>query len=527
MNEHQPTKRSKPDSTRPNIVLIVTDQHRRDHLGRLDERFVTPHLDRLAGMSMVFERAVVANPICMPNRATLATGRMPSVHGTRFNGLPLDDRATTFMQSLADAGYRTGLIGKLHLQNMGDHPEIAAAVVDRTLHNDAVSMPPSGWDSWELKTRYDDPNGEHDIVPGWYGFEHAELAIDHGDVVGGHYALWLRDQGVDPLAIRGKANAVVTDETWSEIRQPAVKTDLYHSAWVGKRSAAFIEADDPRPYFIQVSFPDPHHPFTPPGDRYHRYDHRSLEPPKSFFDSHVSSMPHLQRLTEKRGHQGFHLSAFAPTVEQYQRALAAEIATIELIDEAVGEVLAAVERAGDNTIVIFTSDHGDMFGDHGLMLKTAMHYRAVLEVPLFIAGPGITQGRSHSLVSTLDLAQTICALAGVEPFWGMQGHDLTPILREPAAQVRDHVLVEEDQLFDLAGLGQPLRMRTIVTRDTRLTRYAGSSSGELYDLTVDPEEMHNLDADPSSAELRAVAMEHLADSLADHADRDRRPAFMA
>ena len=148
-------------------------------------------------------------------------------------------------------------------------------------------------------------------------------------------------------------------------------------------------------------------------------------------------------------------------------------------------------------------------------------------MPRFIAGPGITQGRSHSLVSTLDLAQTICALAGVEPFWGMQGHDLTPILREPAAQVRDHVLVEEDQLFDLAGLGQPLRMRTIVTRDTRLTRYAGSSSGELYDLTVDPEEMHNLDADPSSAELRAVAMEHLADSLADHADRDRRPAFMA
>jgi arylsulfatase A-like enzyme len=161
------------------------------------------------------------------------------------------------------------------------------------------------------------------------------------------------------------------------------------------------------------------------------------------------------------------------------------------------------------------------------MLKTAMHYRAVLEVPLFIAGPGITQGRSHSLVSTLDLAQTICALAGVEPFWGMQGHDLTPILREPTAQVRDHVLVEEDQLFDLAGLGQPLRMRTIVTRDTRLTRYAGSSKGELYDLTTDPDEMHNLDADPSSAALRATTMEQLADSLIDYADRDRRPEFMA
>ena len=108
----------------------------------------------------------------------------------------------------------------------------------------------------------------------------------------------------------------------------------------------------------------------------------------------------------------------------------------------------------------------------------------------------------------------------------MQGHDLTPILREPAAQVRDHVLVEEDQLFDLAGLGQPLRMRTIVTAILG-SRYAGSSSGEAHDLTVDPEEMHNLDADPDSAALRATTMEQLADSLADHADRDRRPAFMA
>tara|TARA_Y200000002_G_scaffold168847_1_gene139264 strand:- start:13119 stop:13448 length:330 start_codon:yes stop_codon:yes gene_type:complete len=109
----------------------------------------------------------------------------------------------------------------------------------------------------------------------------------------------------------------------------------------------------------------------------------------------------------------------------------------------------------------------------------------------------------------------------------MQGHDLTPILREPASQVRDHVLVEEDQLFDLAGLGQPLRMRTIVTSDTRLTRYAGSSSGELYDLAADPDEMQNLDADPRFAKLRAATMEQLADSLVDHADRDRRPTFMA
>lgn len=516
-------------SRAPNVVLIVTDQHRRDHVGWVDDRFVTPNLDALAARSTVFDRAIVSNPICMPNRATLATGRMPSVHGTRFNGLPLDDRAETFMSALSRAGYRTGLIGKLHLQNMGDHPEIVAQIVDQTLTRDAVAFPTDGWDSWEMKARYDDVDGDHQVPRGWYGFEHTELSIEHGDVVGGHYALWLREHGIDPLAVRGPQNALRVDDQWAEIRQPAVGVEHYHSTWVGERAAAFIEDEDDRPFFVQVSFPDPHHPFTPPGDRYERYDHRDLDPPATFSDDHAASMPHLQRMAATRGHQRFHLAAFAPSVEQYQRALAAEISTIELIDDAVGAVLAAIDRAGatDDTIVIFTSDHGDMFGDHGLMLKAGMHYRATLEVPLTIAGPGVGVGTTTSLVSTLDVAPTICALAGAEPFWGMQGHDLSPVLADPSTSVRDHVLVEEDQIFDLAGLGRPLRMRTIVTDEARLTRYAGSPSGELFDLRDDPDELHNLDGDAGAAGLRSRAMERLADSMSEHADQDRRSAFMA
>lgn len=513
----------------PNVVLIVTDQQRRDHVGWADERFRTPHLDALARRGTVFSRAIVSNPICMPNRATLATGRMPSVHGTRFNGLPLDDRARTFMHALSDAGYRTGLVGKSHLQNMGDHPEIIAQIVDRTLRHDAVAMPDDGWDSWELKSRYDDPDADHDVPAGWYGFDHVELAIDHGDVVGGHYAQWLAEHGIDPQSVRGPEHALEVDATWSEIRQPAVAPEHYHSAWAGQRAAAFIESADDRPFFLQVSFPDPHHPFTPPGEFWRSIDHADLDPPPTFDDGHADSMPHLRRRLDARGVQAFHLAAFSPTREQFQRALAAEIATISLIDDAVGEVIAAFDRRGvaDETVIVFTSDHGDMFGDHGLILKAGMHYEACLGTPLVVAGPGVRAGTTASLASTIDIPSTVCSLAGVEPFWGMQGHDLSPILADPTSTVRDSVLVEEDQIFDIAELGQPLRMRTLVTDDGRITRYGGTTSGELFDLRSDPDERRNIDAKPEGEKMRAEMIERLADSMSGHADRDRRPAHMA
>ena len=127
----------------PNILLIVTDQHRADHTGSGGNPLVqTPNLDRLARRGMVFDQAFVANPICMPNRSTLMTGRMPSVHGTRFNGVPLDWRANTFVRRLRTEGYRTGLIGKSHLQNMGHQPAAFMAA------NDLSSRPRCASRSW-------------------------------------------------------------------------------------------------------------------------------------------------------------------------------------------------------------------------------------------------------------------------------------------------------------------------------------------------------------------------------------------
>ena len=429
MNEHQPTKRSEPDSTRPNIVLIVTDQHRRNHLGRLDERFCHPTWNRLAEGDGLQTR-------CRSEPDLYAESCNPcdrsSAVGPRHSGL------TSFTRR--SRNHVHAVPGRRRLPHR-PHRQAPFAEHGRPSRDRSSSRRPHT----SQRRRFDTSDG--------LGLAELKLATTTPKRTRHRAGLvrssntpslrlitsrrrrtlcaWLRDQGVDPWHC-ADGRTLATDETWSEIRQPAVETDLYHSAWVGKRSAAFAEGR-PRPYFIQVSFPDPHHPFTPPSDRYHRYDHRNLEPPKAFTTRTSHRCPPTAADRERPSRiSSVCLCSVGRAIPAGARS---RDATIELMTKQ-SEKSWLQSSTPANTIVIFTSDHGDMFGDHGLMLKTAMHYRAVLEVPLFIAGPGITQGRSHSLVSTLDLAQTICALADVEPFWGMQGHYLTPILREPGTGPR-------------------------------------------------------------------------------------------
>jgi arylsulfatase A-like enzyme len=204
---------------------------------------------------------------------------------------------------------------------------------------------------------------------------------------------------------------------------------------------------------------------------------------------------------------------FSPTEEVFREAAAKEYGSITLIDRVVGDVLETLAETGqaDDTIVIFTSDHGEMFGDHGLMLKAAMHYRPALRVPLLVSEPGQTTGQeSSSLVGSIDVAQTILDLCGTDAYEGMQGHSLRPVLDDPTVSLREHIVVEEDEPFDLAQVGQPLRMRTLISAEGRLSIYRGSDRGELFALDEDPDEMVNRYDDTGAAALRADLFERLA-----------------
>src|SRR5260221_9955508 len=198
---------------RPNFLLIMTDQHRADHLGCYGNRVLaTPHIDGLAQRGVAFDRFHVASPICMPNRATLMTGRMPSVHGVRHNGIPLSLDATTFADLMRGMGYRTAMVGKSHLQNMLDKPPLVPDPRDTQL-----ARPPAAFDEARAapRGRYDqevgarwraDPDRRMDLP--YYGFEQVDLAIEHGDQVDGHYSGWLAARHPDPDRLRGPDNAL-------------------------------------------------------------------------------------------------------------------------------------------------------------------------------------------------------------------------------------------------------------------------------------------------------------------------------
>jgi arylsulfatase A-like enzyme len=323
------------------------------------------------------------------------------------------------------------------------------------------------------------------------------------------------DKGVDPKAIQGRAVALHSDTGTQQVWQTSMPEELYPTSYVADEAVSFLKSHKQRkdPFLLKVSFPDPHHPFTPPGKYWDMYDPADMELPSTFWDDHQNSLPGFKAIVENRGDRPGLMMPFSPTEAQYRQMAAAEYGMITMIDDAVGQILQTLEETGqaDDTIVVFTSDHGDMFGDHGLMLKVAMHFEACLRVPLFIAGPGIAKGRAGGLVSSLDICPTLIGLMGLRPFYGIAGRDLAPILADDTNIVRDFALVEEEQVFPDPATNQLIDMRSVITPDARLTVHRGDHLvGELFDLRNDPDETHNIWDDPGAGSLRADMMERLA-----------------
>ena len=509
---------------RPNFVLFVTDQHRADHLGCYGNPVVrTPNIDSLAARGARFDRFYVATPICMPNRATLMTGRMPSLHGARHNGIPLSLSATTFVDLLAAAGWRTALIGKCHLQSMSPRrptlgmPEIDPALVPppgELREADKTRLAHGRYDQ-ELTTSWAE-NPDHELDLPYYGFRHVELCVGHGDRVTGHYGRWLEARHPGSAGLRGPANQLpgntyAAPQAW----RTAVPEALYPTAYVAERARAFLEAHarsgEDAPFFLQCSFPDPHHPFTPPGRYWDMYAPEDVDLPRSFHGNaprprHVAAL-HAQREAGTANRDGQRV--IAVTEREAREAIALTYGTIANIDDRIGEVLRTLEDTGlaEDTVVAFTTDHGDFMGDHQLLLKGALHYQGLVRVPFLWADPAAPAGGAvrGDLAGTLDIARTVLARAGLAPFNGMQGRDLMA----PGGPERP-LVIEEHQRYGYMGFGHGFRARTLMDRRWRLTVYDDAEPlGELYDLEGDPDERVNLFDDPGRRDLRHGLVEQL------------------
>ena len=515
----------------PNFLFIITDQHRADHTGFGGNAVLrTPNLDAIAKRGTVFDRAFVSNPICMPNRATIHTGRMPSAHGTRVNGISLDWNVETFVRRLRETGYRTTHIGKSHLQNMGVPANVNKLRVPEPGEGEAVRDRGVNTAGLEYSERFES-EGRAAFPDDFYGYEYVNMVTRHGDMCSGHYLQWLREQTPGADRLRGAEHALARSESWGQIYQTALPVELYPTSYITNHAVHEIEAAaaDARPFFLHCSYPDPHHPFTPPGDFANRYSPDEIHLPDSFDNPHSNSMPHVKAMVGKRGTPGMAVHGWSPNEQQYRQAAVAEYGMIELIDQGVGHLLDALERTGaaDKTVIVFTADHGDMFGDHGLMLKHALHYEGCTRIPMVIARPGDTGSRTNQLASSIDLAPTILELAGAAAYHGLQGHSLVSVLEDPLFSVREHVLIEEDEPEDWVDAGVALRMRTLVNGQGRITTYRGHEHGELYDHVRDPLEMENLWGRPEHQSRQLDMLIELQQAMMDAAIETPRATHQA
>ena len=511
-------------TAQPNFLFFITDQHRADWLGCMGHPVVkTPNIDAIAEIGTKFTDFHVASPVCMPNRGALMTGRMPSVNRLRYNGCPLPAATNTFVDVLSKSGYRTASIGKSHLQPFTDDapyrpPQPKGQVIAEAWKSDGADYGKESPARYKSDEFYDFPKP-------YYGFEHVDMVTGHGDRCGGHYQQWLRQNCSDWQFLTNPKNELPHEYSCPQAYRTPIPEEFYPTTWIGDRAVDFLNSmsNHDVPFFSFVSFPDPHHPFNPPGRYWDMYSPKQFDL-LSQFDQNNSLIPPLEYLSDRlaKGLSGeSKQSAFRASETHLKEAMALTAGMISMIDDQIGRVIAALKANGqfENTVIIFTADHGDYLGDFGMLLKGPMPFRSITRVPMIWSDPRLrTQQTSDALASTIDVSATILDRVGAAPYNGLQGKSFLHCLKENASH-RDKLLIESNDPMPRCGFEAPARVRTLLTKKFRLSCYQGQDWGELYDLLADPEERKNLWNTREYANLKSDLAFQLIDQLIDQMDK--------
>jgi len=487
-------------SARPNILLITSDQQRADCVGCENRHLRTPHLDQLAREGTRFSANITPNLVCQPSRASILTGLLPLTHGVWDNGVDLDPRVGErgFAGTLARAGYRTAFLGKAHFATKSTFAPTGTPECNKS------------------QARYG---------PTWcgpyMGFQHVELCVlGHMHRTrplerppAGHYERWLVSRGANEEALALWAQETCPGggaaQTWSS----ALPVAWHSSTWVADRAIHWITESrvTDGPFCAWVSFPDPHHAFDCPEPWSSMYDPRDMPLPRHRTKDlerrpwwHKAVLEGKPQLADPAMLKFRTEGSRVPdqTDQQLAEMTANYYGMISLIDHNVGRILVALGDLGlrDETLVVYTTDHGELLGNHGLYLKHPIPYEDLLRVTLIARGPGVAAGQVVAEpVSTLDLAPTFYECAGVVAPEGLQGRSLRRLLGgEP--ETRDVAYSEWHVHPSRCGVG--LQLRTVRTRTHKCTFDLASGAGELYDLASDPAEMDNRYDDPACAKVK-------------------------
>jgi arylsulfatase len=503
----------------PNILLVMTDQQQAASLAAYGNTVTrTPAIDALCADGVVVDGGVVTYPACTPARATVHTGRYPHTTGARANHIFLSPSEISLPQVLAAHGYETALVGKNHTFPDG-RPSTAfrvGALALRDWPTDPRDVAGLGADAGagDLRGLFDT----------WIGADHfGPDTPDHADV---------RAFSLTPELWRNAAGSAVSPF-------PFERTS---SGFLGDHAASWVRSrgDAERPWFIWLSFPDPHNPYVAAEPFASMYDPADVHLPP--VDS-LEGKPERQRIASRMC--GMH----APDEAVTRAAIAREYAMISGIDAALGQVLDALAETGrrERTIVVFLTDHGGYLGEHGAWHKAPAFYDCLIKMPLIVSWPGtLAPGRlEHGFVEQVDIMPTLLDLAGVPAPPGVQGASMAGPLGSLSAG-RDIAFAEVGEKgapvtwSDLPFLpDSPLDPRWFtwdgfletwigqgkmaLTADRKYVWWANGEA-ELYDRQADPDELVNLAADPAQAATIATLKDELLawtvaseDQLPEHA----------
>ena len=487
---------------RPNILLITSDQQHYATLGVQNPKIKTPALDRLCGEGMRFTRAYCNNPTCTPSRATLITGLYPSWHGAWSLGTKLAEDVPTVGERFREAGYATQLIGKAHFQPLRSAPDQPSIECQPTLRD---------LDFWR---EFQGP---------WYGFEHIELTRNHVDEshAGQHYAIWMEEKGLSNWRDYFGDCSDGRDRPGGHRGAWPLPQEYHYTAWTGERTCANLEqaVNEGRPFFTWASFHDPHPPYAVPEPWASMYDPDDMDPGERV-EGELDDMPPHHRMTQDPdanwsvyqetpfGNHGF--QCHRHDREQLTKDMAVYYGMISFMDQEIGRILDKLDELGvaDNTIVVFSTDHGHFLGQHGLIAKGGFQYEDGIKLPFVVRWPNrVAAGATCDAIQGLvDLPLTFLAACGLAaPAW-MQGVNQLPVWTGQQEKAKDF------EICEFRHQPTAVHLRTLITERYKMTVYRGQDYGELIDLQDDPRELKNLWDDPAAADVKAEMLRRFVDA---------------
>jgi arylsulfatase A-like enzyme len=432
---------------RPNILLIYTDQQRYDSLGCYGNHLVyTPNLNRLASEGALFENYFVQSPVCMASRMSFLTGRYCSNLGIGANGVPLPESVPNIAHLLKPYGYHTAQIGKLHFQ-------------PHAKRNHKNPHPLYGFDTMILS---DEPGCYEDAYIKWVENKGSDI-VDKA-----------RTSLPDAALMYAKGSKVDVPRNTHEPFVFEGDESVTHSAFVASETIDYIKRRKNDPFFCISGFYAPHTPVNPPKKWVDYYDKVTFEPPH--LGKNEEYMDFLKEIDEI----------------QWQKIKRYYMALVSHVDECVGKILNTLEEEGlkDNTIVLFTSDHGEFLGDHGRIQKGRPGHDCIIKVPLLLRYPKhIAKGlRLEALTEGVDMLPTILDFCGIQSPDFLQGKSWLPILQQRTTEHKDEIIME---YFDPCYNDRPLLCHTTI-RTKQYKYYLSDVEEGLYDMQKDPYELDNV-----------------------------------